>query len=602
MVNEHHPAQRVSLMLQLEKETMWQDRFPNSWGQVGSFDAYNENYVDPMGYNFGPPPPQPPGGPYGAYNENYVDPLGYDMAFAGHGYPHDAYGAAGENGFEEPDGQYGRRNPQAPVLELAPALAIDERTGGPRGDDRHMAMGMASGQDRRGRLGHQQRSLPSGPRGQHQLRQLLDFYFEPFNLQHNRYILDVLARKVKQRTPPRGPWSLDQVAEFTFHLDDMMGLGRIATAMSRIRTRDLYSALKFEELRYLNFAEQRGFRLKEPCEARRFVHHKEAPEEQTTEAVQYLCAVREDKGKPPNRMVSVLSYSLADMSSWNASTPAGQQRRSRLRRQLYLHLTDFICLQGLDAGSIEMVQSLTYEETSCNVKYSMALAPGNDGPCTCAIVWDQHRWEKVQQIDMGDSLAIDFRTHGPERLQIRVVSMSPNMNRMIAGDYTELVPPRKVATDMDLPLLVCSDLAQIGGAECSGLLSELAELDSSMRDVLGEEVLGYCAENDPEIGETIPIRTGASELFKLHSPDAVHYLGLVALAALSGHTEPYLATLSQEEVPRQFPAFRLPLLAAFTIRAQLPSAGDMEAWPALPTPTRKGGSGKKEIPVELRLQ
>lgn len=67
-----------------------------------------------------------------------------------------------------------------------------------------------------------------------QLRQLLDFYFEPFNLQHNRYLLDLLARKLGQPAKP-GPWLADTLLDFRFTFNDLKGLGRIAAALGKIR-------------------------------------------------------------------------------------------------------------------------------------------------------------------------------------------------------------------------------------------------------------------------------------------------------------------------------------------------------------------------------
>jgi len=50
---------------------------------------------------------------------------------------------------------------------------------------------------------------------------------------------------------------------------------------------------------------------------------------------------------------------------------------------------------------------------------------------------------------------------------------------------------------------------------------------------------------------------------RIHSPDALLFEGLVPILALSGHTERYLSTLAPEEVVQQFPAFRMPVVAAF---------------------------------------
>jgi len=614
-----------------EDSSMWQDA---EWNQVG-YDMYNAGYADPYGYDMS------------AY-AGYADPYGESMLMPAE-YEEDMMAM-----------HYGRLpKPGAPVLELAAALdGLPETREGEESDaanstfDATVAALQSSSPHRWEQLLRQQlqkeqlpplphakqapsknsngdasdkksqgqregpwqlinengrtdRSWPGGvrpwlpgPRGHHQLRQLLDFYFEPFNLQHNRFILDVLARKVKQKGEPTGPWSVDQVATFVFNIDDMMGLGRIKNVMSKIRNRDLHSVLRHEDLRHLNLAGGNGFRLRSPCEARRFVHSPRAPVMVVEEAVKYLCAVREVRAGPPERMISVLSYSLSDFTmkdGFDRASAQKQQRCGKLRRQVMLHLTDFMCIQGIEAsgGTMEMVTSLNYEETNCQVRYETTFAEGEDG-WTGAIIWDCHRWQKVAQIDVGESLAVDFMSLGLEKLRIRVVSMRPKFDRMLRDDYIHLFPTG--ADPHDLPVIVCSDLYQIGGAHCAVLQEQLAEMNSAMKDVLGDEVLGYAAYMDSQTGELAPERTGASELLELHAPDAVLYENLEPLAALSGHTEAYLATLDEDEVVKQFPAFRLPLISAFQVVAEpIPDKGDEESWPSLAAASQAPSPGSKKV-------
>jgi len=60
------------------------------------------------------------------------------------------------------------------------------------------------------------------------------------------------------------------------------------------------------------------------------------------------------------------------------------------------------------------------------------------------------------------------------------------------------------------------------------------------------------------------MRLEATGLNRLQRPDAMLFRGSIApMAALSGHTEGYLATMSPADVVQQFPAFRLPLVAIF---------------------------------------
>merc|ERR1712106_282564 len=57
--------------------------------------------------------------------------------------------------------------------------------------------------------------------------------------------------------------------------------------------------------------------------------------------------------------------------------------------------------------------------------------------------------------------------------------------------------------------------------------------------------------------------TGATCLNKLHRPDSLLFSGMEPIVALSGHTKRYLQTLDSEELAPQFPAFRVPIVAAF---------------------------------------
>merc|ERR1712226_567441 len=85
-------------------------------------------------------------------------------------------------------------------------------------------------------------------------------------------------------------------------------------------------------------------------------------------------------------------------------------------------------------------------------------------------------------------------------------------------------------------------------------------MPSVMCEVLGCELAVPLATGryPPE-----PVCRAASGLNKLHCPDVVLFRGMVPTAVLSGHTEGYLTTMPAEDALQQFPAFRLPIVAAF---------------------------------------
>lgn len=69
-----------------------------------------------------------------------------------------------------------------------------------------------------------------------QLRQLLDFYFEPFNFQHNRYLLDLVVVKLGLlKTAEAGPWFQEVLRPFAFDIKELQGLGRVAKALELLR-------------------------------------------------------------------------------------------------------------------------------------------------------------------------------------------------------------------------------------------------------------------------------------------------------------------------------------------------------------------------------
>ncbi|CAJ1426351.1 unnamed protein product, partial [Effrenium voratum] len=110
-----------------------------------------------------------------------------------------------------------------------------------------------------------------------QLRQLLDFYFEPFTLQHNRYLLDLILKRA-HAPQDTGPWLAEALHNCSFTFQDLKGLGRIQSALSKLQTStDWISELGC--LKHLRCDSGGGLHLRTQLEVRNFVHAEMVPEE-----------------------------------------------------------------------------------------------------------------------------------------------------------------------------------------------------------------------------------------------------------------------------------------------------------------------------------
>ncbi|CAE7598819.1 naa50 [Symbiodinium natans] len=73
---------------------------------------------------------------------------------------------------------------------------------------------------------------PKATKAGRELRALLDFYFEPFNLQHNKYLLDLVLLKLGNAPPKRkARWSVNHLAEMKMTFEDF-GVGKIISLMA----------------------------------------------------------------------------------------------------------------------------------------------------------------------------------------------------------------------------------------------------------------------------------------------------------------------------------------------------------------------------------
>ncbi|OLQ04545.1 hypothetical protein AK812_SmicGene12363 [Symbiodinium microadriaticum] len=144
-----------------------------------------------------------------------------------------------------------------------------------------------------------------------------------------------------------------------FSFEDLRGLGRIQSALSKLQPADW--AAELGSLKHLTCDARGSLHLRTQLEVRSFVCAGEADQDFTPVCYQrilrrrhlnlkwdvlqhqYLSASREQREQAPSGMLSVLSYSVAD--AFNDSSPLGVQRQSKVKRQVLVYHTDLICLQ-----------------------------------------------------------------------------------------------------------------------------------------------------------------------------------------------------------------------------------------------------------------
>jgi hypothetical protein len=384
------------------------------------------------------------------------------------------------------------------------------------------------------------------------LQQLLDFYFESFNLQHNRLLLDLVATRAGP-PPHKSPWPVDTLSTFSFTLDDLLGLGRIASELGRLRiptTNSLTLERMIGPLKYLKCFENGQLSLMYPPEIRSFVPSAEADSEVASGAMRYLAVACEQRGQAPPGFVSVLAVNVTE--ALLDQSDKGDQRRSRLKRQFLLHHTDFICVQGINVN-VEKEGLGTYVQTALMSEgYGFVSAQGGqwyEGKESqeleemeeCAIFWDRSRWQLTERYQHDGNVACVLIPFEDQRSSLRVACLRPSVPTASNPDLNGLLGHE------GQPLLVCADLSHIGGAEVPSVVEELSSLRSVMREVVGRESPSPIILPDPVASQTgLPPtlgRDGASGLVDTHNPDAVFFRGLSPTAALSCHSAGYLATM-----------------------------------------------------------
>ena len=379
-----------------------------------------------------------------------------------------------------------------------------------------------------------------------QLRQLLDFYFEPFTLQHNRYLLDLILKRA-DAPEDKGPWRAEALQNCHFTLEDLKGLGRIQSALSKLQTQksDWMEVAELGNLKHLSSGHDGTLYLRTQLEVRSFVHADNVPKDVAVAAVRYLTASKEQQQEAPKGVVNVLSYSISD--ALTDQSPSGQQRLAKVKRQVLVYRTDLICLQGLDINEevgANLAKSLTDEG------YGIVCSSFN-GKAN-SILWDQRRWELLSSSEDTAVAVVNLRPYEDPASTLRVVCWQANVH---SASGRLFAAHEKV--------LVCTDLSAVGGTEGAGIVDELVGLPSVAEEVLGEEVASHIPAPpglslECDLG---PVHSNGQN--RLRHPDAMFFQNMAPVAVLSGHSSEYLTSMPQKDVVQQFPCFRLPIVAAF---------------------------------------
>eukprot|EP00931_Biecheleriopsis_adriatica_P039597 TRINITY_DN22635_c0_g1_i2.p1 TRINITY_DN22635_c0_g1~~TRINITY_DN22635_c0_g1_i2.p1 ORF type:complete len:666 (+),score=182.24 TRINITY_DN22635_c0_g1_i2:85-1998(+) len=466
--------------------------------------------------------------------------------------------------------------PPPPPPEVGPSSEQFQYTG-------YTEMPSSRPKQKQANLGHQEEAPTKGVRAGTQLRQLLDFYFEPFNLQHNKYLIDLLSRKLGSPAKA-GPWSADQLFSFSFRLEDLLGLNRIAAALDKLRSvgceacpgpdasgsirgsseliirrragnRQLKPAVA-GVLKHLVWSEKGDLMLRSPPEVRSFVPATIALADDVLAAAAQISAVWEKQTKAPVGMLSISSINCNCEAENRLSEQQAQSFQGQLKRQLLLFRVDIICLQGLNplSGNVGTVIAIALAEDG----YEHVWSAGDEE--VSVIFWHKSRFSLVRHVELDGAVAADLCAVEDPTVTIRIANLKAKVPKTTDTGLDRLLGEQANAK------IVSVDCSELGGADVACIVEELTDLNSLARDVLGEEIEVPLCARDPTTGSIAAARASASGLNKLTSPDALLYKGLTPLLALSGHSSSYLAALSPEDVASQFPAFRMPILGCFDWR------------------------------------
>lgn len=414
-----------------------------------------------------------------------------------------------------------------------------------------------------------------------ELRALLDFYFEPFNLQHNKFMLDLILAKVGAtfepgkvgERPRQALLSKNTLAELRFDVEELKGLNRLYAGFERLEYgRCEMVALDdpggagfkvkrrwaktgtpvefhFDNLRYTTsgefmmrkLAEVRSFQAKEEVDLDELLSH-------------FMTPPGEEKEAPKDKF-SIVSLNCSGVRERSVPEESLQSTEGRIRRQIMLYPADIICIQGLDpwTGPVGFRLASSLMEFG----YQVAAHSGHVEKCN-TVFFHEKCFELVSTAFVVASADLKFlEADGPT---IRVACIRAQVPPSL--DFRQLLDQEQAKA-----LVIVADCEALGGTAVLHTVQELAEMRSAYRELAKEEVSTPLGQYDPLASCQRAVTIGPSQLLKLHRPDCMLYNGAIdAVATLAGHSAMYLATLSAEEASAQLPTLRMPLLSVFQLK------------------------------------
>lgn len=381
----------------------------------------------------------------------------------------------------------------------------------------------------------------------------LDREFEPFAMQHNKRLLGLFERLLGPVASRAAPWPSDLLRGITFTLDELreLGLPGLLGPASQLPAGAVAQLGEHHEPRHLQWEGAGRWRLRAPPEVRR------------------LAPTSSPGGGGGDVEVTVLSQAVA--GPLEDGTPEGRQRSLRLGTQLRVHRAEVVCLQGVDAEAACRALGCAYDHapSSCDGEVEVAQSSSRRTPRRpAAVLWDRRRWSLIAHQEHCAGVAVELSCVQEPEITIRFVSLRPSVPDCCSpGPALETFVHGSAggggtATGGGAAprVVVCADLGCIGGAEATALVPGLLGLRSAMARAPGGEVAAPRR------------RPKEAPLRPLWRPSVVLYSGMETTSMLVGHTEGYLATLSEAEAEQHFPAGRPALLLSFVLPPPSPSS------------------------------
>lgn len=346
---------------------------------------------------------------------------------------------------------------------------------------------------------------------------LLNHFFQHQVLQTSPSLMQIIEAQLEGHCATSGSWSKTMLQQVAFRPEDLAKLDhRLGILLKKLPSQffpRLASATPAGlNLRWQQTAEGGHWLFREAPELRRLVQARSCNGDF---AVLSLSFQREE---------GQLSPSQATMERFFRLCPPG-----------------VACFQGLDIKTEDEVTSSLvgkgYDARSARCKGSANT-----------IAWDRTQWTFLSSREQGSAIAVDLAWQG--KVHVRFACLRPALEDCGSQNLRDLLRPARA-------LVACADLSSVGGAFAATLVPGLAGLRSAMFEALGSEV-------------SVPLPRAESvrrqkKLQDLWQPSGIFMTGLEPVAALSEHSEGYLATMSDQDARAAFPGRQIPLLAKFQL-------------------------------------